>query len=215
MGNCMATLKALLKKLRRRIFPKRAVDAFNNALIWLKRGDTAIDCGANVGNFTLAMAATGATVHAFEPDPVAFEKLKERTAGLKNVKLYNAAVSNEVGSGRLYLHEDRGQDPLAKSVASSLVATKTNVNTETFVSVELVRLSDFVTAQGVIKVLKMDIEGHEIEVLNDMIDTGAIRNIKTAFVELHDRKNPQLAGATQLLRERIRATGVNFDLTWH
>ncbi len=211
----MPSLKSLVKAVTRRLAPKPAVEVFNRAILELRRGDTVIDCGANVGDFTLPLAATGASVHAFEPDPVAFEKLKERTAGLKNVTLYNKAVSNEAGTARLYLHEDRDKDPLKTSTGSSLVATKTNVNTENYVDVEVVRFSDFVAAQGVIKLLKMDIEGHEIEVLNDLIETGTVHNIKKAFVELHDRKNPQLATETQRLRERIKGTGVRFDLSWH
>src|SRR5215213_9742927 len=35
----------------------------------LKPGDLAIDCGANVGEITARMRASGATVYAFEPNP--------------------------------------------------------------------------------------------------------------------------------------------------
>lgn len=211
----MPSLKALVKRLKKHFAPKPAVEVFRRAILDLRPGDTAIDCGANVGDFTLPMAASGAWIHAFEPDPVAFEKLKERTAGLENVTLYNKAVSNQTGRARLFLHENRDEDPLKASTGSSLVATKTNVSTENYVDVEVIRFSDFVASLGDIKILKMDIEGHEIEVLNDMIETGAVHRIKQAFVELHDRKNPQLATETQRLRERIKGTGVRFDLSWH
>ena len=42
--------------------------------------DVVFDCGANVGDVTAPLAATGATVHAFEPDPFAFGQLSRRTS---------------------------------------------------------------------------------------------------------------------------------------
>src|SRR4051812_34184168 len=51
-----------------------------------------IDCGANVGLVTLAAAARDLQVHAFEPDPIAFEVLKSRVKRLRNVTAYQKAV---------------------------------------------------------------------------------------------------------------------------
>lgn len=211
----MLSLNSALRRLLKRTSPKNAVDAFVEAAKRLRPGDIAIDCGANVGDYTLILARSGATVHAFEPDPVAFEELSTRTSTFLNVVLHNQALSNISGRAKLYLHEARSRDPLFASTGSSLLATKTNVNSDTFVEVEAIRLSDFIASVGTVAILKMDIEGHEIEVINDLIDTKTIQNIGMAFVELHDRKNPQLTAATQELRSRIQETGLNFDLTWH
>jgi FkbM family methyltransferase len=211
----MPWLTNALKRLRRNFSSKSTVDAFLEGTRRIGPGDIAIDCGANVGDYTIILARSGATVHAFEPDPVAFDELTARTSGLANVVLHNQAVSNTSGLTRLYLHEARSRDPLFASTGSSLLSTKTNVNTETFVEVEAIRFSDFLSGIGTVAILKIDIEGHEIEVINDLIDTGAIQNVQLAFVELHDKKNPHLAVATQNLRSRIQKTGINFDLTWH
>lgn len=214
----MPSLASALNRLRKKFFPNHAVDAhcaFVDATRRLGPGDTAIDCGANVGDYTIMLARSGAIVHAFEPDPVAFEELAVRTSGFSNVVLHNQAISNASGVTKLYLHEDRSRDPLFASTGSSLLSTKTNVNKDTFVEVEAIRFSEFVSSIGPVAILKIDIEGHEIEVINDLIDTGAIQNVQMAFVELHDKKNPHLEAATKHLRSRIQKTGVNFDLTWH
>jgi hypothetical protein len=50
----------------------------------------------------------------------------------------------------------------------------------------------------------MDIEGAEIAVLNHLIDTGAIDRVRLAVVETHERFSPELAQATETLRERLR-----------
>jgi FkbM family methyltransferase len=211
----MDSFRSLLKKIRRHFQPKRAEDIFALEAMKLRAGDVAIDCGANVGDYTIVLAKTGATVFAFEPDPVAVQVLKDRLSSFPNVTVLNKAVSNVAGSVKLFLHKNREADPLLASTGSSLLASKTNVDIENYVEVEAVRFSDFIASIGSIRILKMDIEGHEIEVINDMIDSGTIHQVQAAFVELHDRKNPQLAESTDRLRQRIEATKVRFDLTWH
>lgn len=211
----MRIVKTFLKKIYRRIVPARAEDSFRIAVRRLRPGDVVIDCGANVGDYTLLLAASGATVHAYEPDPVAFDVLSSRLGTFPNVHLHQLAVSNTDGIAKLYLHTTRGLDPLKASTGSSLVVTKTNIDPETFVQVGLTRLSDVIEKLGRIRIMKMDIEGHEIEVINDLIDTGTITKIERLFVELHDRKNPQLASATRELRDNILRAKVRADLSWH
>lgn len=208
-------MKKLLKAIYRRLKPRPGVESFQAALKALGPGDNVIDCGANVGDFTVQLAATGATVYAFEPDPVAFKVLAERTRGMANVHLSTSAVSSKEGTAKLYFHEKRAADALLASTGSSLVESKTNVNPDDFEEVQLVRLADVVASLGSVKLMKMDIEGHEIDVLNDLLDSGEARRIERSFVELHDRKNPHLGAATDELRERIRRSGMNFDLSWH
>ncbi len=57
---------------------------FSSALEEVKSGDILIDCGANIGTVTKRFAATGATVHSFEPDPWSFSKLEANIFGAPN-----------------------------------------------------------------------------------------------------------------------------------
>ena len=211
----MLAIKELLKEQYRRFLPARAEDVFKIAVRDLEPGDIAIDCGANVGTYTELLAKTGATIHAFEPDPVAFQVLAARVDGFQNVHLYPAGVSNVNGTAKLYLHEARERDPVFTSTGSSLVASKTNVNPNTFVSIDVVRLADLIEKWGEIKIMKMDIEGHEIEVLNDLLDSGQFAKVARSFVELHDKKNPQLRGSTAALCKRLRDARIDINLAWH
>ncbi len=88
-------------------------------------GDIIIDAGANVGDVTSKCARTGATVHAFEPNPVCFEILKKRFSRLPNVRIYNQGVMDKPGSLTLstpVAHEQ--YDDLDTTVAASFVAPK-------------------------------------------------------------------------------------------
>jgi len=76
------------------------------AALGIAAGDLAIDCGANVGNVTAALASRGAFVHAFEPNPDAFAVLAGRFRDSPSVVLHPQAVLDRAGRARLYLHVD-------------------------------------------------------------------------------------------------------------
>ncbi|HEX7707120.1 MAG TPA: FkbM family methyltransferase [Thermoanaerobaculia bacterium] len=213
------TILSFLKRLdsaRRNRRHRPEMEAFQQAVARLTQDDIAIDCGANVGKFTTLMAETGATVYAFEPHPEACETLVRNTRQYPNVTVFNAAVTAEAGEVRLYLHKKSKQDPLTWSTSSSLLSNKSNVDAKNYVSVEGVPLSKFVRDLGrPVALLKMDIEGAEVDVLNQLLNDGMHESIGQAFVEVHDRRVPELAGPTKKLRERLAAMGVTtFRLDW-
>lgn len=212
-------LRAWLRKLdkKRRDRKKRPeLAAFEEALRSLGPSEIAIDCGANVGLFTTRMAESGATVYAFEPNPAAYEALVRNTARYPNVKTIRAAATAAPGPVRLYLHKWASEDPLHWSTGSSLLGGKKNVSRERFELVDGVDLAAFIREiGGRVRVLKMDVEGAEVEILNRLLDEGLHESIGYAFVEVHDRKVRELVEPTRLLRERLRQLGAtHFRLDW-
>lgn len=206
----------VVRKLKRHLnlYDVRPSDEFARTLSALSPEAVCVDCGANIGVYTLLMAETGATVHAFEPDPNARRVLNQRVRGFKNVRVHAAAVSARDGSADLFFHQNSARDPVHYSQGSSLLSIKQNVGSRS-TSVEIVDLNRFINELGRdVSLLKMDIEGAEIEVLNHMIDGGSLAHVKRAFVELHDRKTPELREQTDALRNRL-AAHPEFDLSWH
>ena len=206
--------KQSAKRRDRKYKPLR--EAFDRAVAGLTSSDVAIDCGANVGLYTVSMAESGAEVHAFEPNPDAFEALSRATAPYPNVRLYQAAVTTEPGDVKLYMHRRSKMDPVYYSTGSSLLAEKSNVREDRSVTVEGVQLSRFIRdLERPVKLLKMDIEGAEVAVLNQLIDEGLERSIEQAFVEVHDRAVAELVEPTQKLRERLARLGAShIRLDW-
>ena len=211
---------AFLRRLesRRRDRKRRPeVAAFDACVAQLKPGDIAIDCGANVGKFTVPMAKTGALVYAFEPNPHAYAELVRATAAYPNVKALQAAATTEPGPVKLYLHRYSEDDPVHFSSGSTLVAGKRNVRADQFTMVEGVPFAQFIKGLGGrrVRLLKMDIEGAEVAVLNQLLDEGLHERIDQVFVEVHDRQNTTLAEPTRRLRERLAALGAgHFRLDW-
>jgi len=162
------------------------------------------------------MAATGARVYAFEPNPYAHEVLSRRFGSVENVCCINKGVLDRNDRLRLYLHENANEDQVCWSVGSSLLSSKGNVNPNEFVEVEVVDFAEFVRSLNRdVKLVKLDVEGVECRILNRLMDTGLIRRIGFLLVETHEKKNPSLAEETERLRRRIaEAHLTNIDLSW-
>jgi FkbM family methyltransferase len=178
------------------------------AALRLHPGDIAIDCGANVGEVSAALARTGAEVHAFEPNPHAFSVLEQRLGRKPNVSLYPQAVLDRAERSRLYLHVDALGDPVGASIGSSLLAFKGNIDPERFVEVETIDLAQFVFGfDRRVRLIKIDVEGVECPLVHHLLDTGAIEQVDTVLVEVHDRHIPELRAENQRLRERLERDG--------
>lgn len=182
----------------------------------LQAGMLALDCGANVGRVTRAMARRGATVHAFEPNDSAYEQLTARTARWSNVQCHHAAVWVADEELELFMHESAASDPVTWSVGSSLLKEKTNVDQRSSERVTGIDLARFILDLGRdVDLMKMDIEGAECRVLDHLLDTGTLHRVKRVVVETHDQQIPDLREATDALRRRITDSGhPDVSLDW-
>lgn len=178
--------------------------------------DVAVDCGANVGEVTEHLAARGATVYAFEPNPHAFARLKQRFSARPNVRCLERAVLDRVETVQLFLHEQAEEDPVKWSTGSSVLGFKSNVNQARSVQVEAVDLAAFVLGlERDVRLLKLDVEGVECCILNRLIDSGAIARIGTILVETHEQKIPEIREEMAALRARIARERIsNIRLDW-
>lgn len=190
---------------------------FDHRVRQLNADDIVIDCGANMGEFSQKLAINGSTVHAFEPDPYSFSRLLQNTAHLPSVVCHNKAVGVGNATVKLFRTATFDVNPEAASISSSLFSSKLNVDASKFVEVEQVDLVQFIRSlPKKIRILKMDIEGSEVDVLEHMIKTGTLSCCDTTFAETHEDRIPALADRTALLRAQAAH---NFSgrlyLDWH
>ena len=186
----------------------------------VSRGDVIIDCGANVGDLTSRFARTGATVYAFEPHPAAFSVLRKRFLLSSRVRCLEKAVTSEPSSLTLWVPHAYGKwDALDTTVAATVLGGHLQLSDEQIysVDVESIDLAAFIeNLGGRVRLVKMDIEGAEIAVLNRLIDSKAIESIDHIVVETHEKQMPELLEPTHALRAKIEANGLGqkINLGW-
>jgi FkbM family methyltransferase len=188
------------RKLRRRR-AKVSLKDFDRELASIKVSDICLDFGANLGVFTEKLAQTGATVHAYEPDPYCFAKLQDRFAGRSNVHLHNVAVAREAGWATLRRTLSFDAAPDVFSQASSIVVKNPRIYGAEGIEVETHAFVDIVNGfDRPVAIVKMDIEGAEFDILEQILAAPERFPVKSMFVETHERSVP---GKDELLR-RIR-----------
>jgi FkbM family methyltransferase len=180
-------------------------------------GDVCLDLGANVGKVTERLAATGARVHAVEPDPDNFAALKARVGHMPNVVLHAAAVGARPGRMQMFrpvVASVQPGDMAPQGVTGQFRAGKSDA-TSAF-AVEVIALDDLIArAGGRVALVKMDIEGGEFEILAAMM-AGDLRIACTAmFVETHERHYRDTWPALRATRHAVRGrTDPMISLYW-
>lgn len=157
-----------------------------------------IDCGANIGLSILyfKQVAPDAFIDAFEPDTRNFSLLEKNVKrfNLENVNLHKAAVWT--ANSTIGFSSDGSMSSRINDVES--------IQKNDGALVKAVRLKDFMIRK--IDFLKIDIEGAEYEVLEDIADK--LHFVRSMFVEYHGTfsQNGQLIR----LLEIIRVAGFSF-----
>jgi FkbM family methyltransferase len=151
--------------------------------ILLGSGATLVDVGANKGDFTLLAArAVGkdGRVLSFEPEPENCKWIRKsmQLNGYTNIALYEVALSGVDGSAQLHLGKKSGWHTLLP-VQSNLRERTINVPTRALDSV-LEEANQFK-----VDVMKVDVEGAELEVLKGAYSTLSNNRNIVLLVDIH------------------------------
>lgn len=169
LGNNMMRLSNTLRGLHKRLRKlkeggEREPELLHVLRKEIKKGMICMDLGANIGYITLLMAekaGPSGKVYAIEPDPEDIEWLNANVK-LNNygdrVKVISIAISNKRGKMPFYLGK--------ASNLSNLTKTKNTRGKPIMVNVDT--LTNFCGKHGIPELIKMDIEGHEVEVMEGL-----------------------------------------------
>ena len=199
---------------KNKILPKEFIDHLNK----LNKNDVVIDLGANVGSITEILAKTKSKVYAFEPNTKAFYNLKKNMSKYDNVTLYNYAAGVKNSNIKLYLHKDYNISEDDLTQASSLNLNKENISRYNYEIVKEINFSKFLSSLNrKIEIIKIDIEGYEIKLINHLLDNDILKNISKIYLETHENKNHLLKDDTLKLKDRIKKEGFEekFFYGWH
>jgi FkbM family methyltransferase len=167
-----------------------------------QEGMHAIDIGANIGITTVAIAKRirgGGKLYSFEPMPEYSNILKENISSnrLENVKVYELAVTDQVGRSPFY------QKELSSGIIFEQGAKQFEVPTTT--------IDRFLTAEkiGRINLINMDCEGSELLVLRGAEETLSKNKVKI-FCEIHHDFLKQLGQSVEDIVQYLQ--GLEFQV---
>jgi FkbM family methyltransferase len=140
-----------------------------------------LDCGANLGMATLffKFLYPECQVRCFEPDPNTFQLLQKNVADnrLQSVEAFNVALWRENSSVDFFC------DPVVHG--SLLMSTSAARVKGPAIKVPARRLSEFIDRQ--VDYLKLDVEGAELRVLQELSESGKLQHIHQMAIEYHHR----------------------------
>ncbi len=158
--------------------------AFTEKWFKPKRGENVIDVGSNVGRYSLIAAKKGANVIAIEANPFTFKVLQKNCMinGFHNVKAFNVACSNKTGTiDELYYIE--GYEGISSLDLNRLkMLAEKNIEPQK-IPVKAEKL-DNINYFSEIDWLLIDVEGHEVEVLEGAFET--LKRTKRIIIEVDD-----------------------------
>ncbi len=147
-----------------------------------------IDIGAHKGEFLKAVSKieSAEKVYSLEPQKKIYKKLLEKTDAKRN-KAYNLAISNKEGQKKLSINKLSMTSTFSKvKKKSKYYRVKKFIvgNQKVFEKVKVKKLDNFVKMikiKNKIDLLKIDTEGHELEVLKSGIKT--LSKVKFILIE--------------------------------
>ena len=167
--------------------------------------------GAHLGSFTDACLKEYPDiqmVYCFEPLKSNYVYLVEKYKDNRNVTVLHCAVSNFDGTANLYTKFNKDKTVFG-SDGCSLYGNKTNVSSSSSL-VRVMKLSTFIREEGVpyIDLLKMDVEGSEYDIFDDILENNLYAKIGKIYFEDHARKIQGLAKRRERFIESAKRIGI-------
>ena len=170
-----------------------------------------IDCGANVWLIIDIARFMDMEVYAFEPNPQAIKLLNKKYIEDKKVHIYPNAVSNKHWKMDFFLNESLMFDQSATIIEEC--AEREGWKNEK-ATVDIVKFTEVIKKcilpkHKKIHLLKLDIEGAEFDVIDDIINEWVYKHIKYIVVETHERFFTDWKQRIKILQKKIQEKGID------
>ena len=169
-----------LNKLFSKLFIRKDYEAYfvKSLLSKINERDIVYDVGANRGFYTklfLSKAVNG-KIFAFEPIPSNYESIKKLKLADGNLNIIALALGSSKGKVSMSIGSDDLQATSHINTANSADDIEVDVDT-----IDNFTLENNATPN----VIKIDVEGYELEVLKGMKNTLMNKNLKVVALEIH------------------------------
>lgn len=170
-----------------------------------------IDVGANIGQ-TLEEATKPEWGFekwwAFEPMPREFRTLSALYGSRPGMNLRRAGLASETGRLKVYGTNDK--------IEASIYPDKNDVDESVFTECRMLGAAEFFSkfiAADDVNVMKLNCEGAEVPILDDLADSGEIHKLDRVMIDFDIRKVPGREPEADRILGKLRAVGFSaFDL---
>lgn len=152
-----------------------------------------IDIGANVGyisHFVIKKCLFHGQVFSVEPNPKVYSILQKNIAIYDRTSLYNFALANEMGRATFYYGIDSAVGSLVKGYNESHHSSNPKWDSVKEISVEVHKGDQLFADLANIDILKIDVEGYEMQAflgMEKMINSKKIKKILMEFCPFSQR----------------------------
>lgn len=198
-------MRALTRGSRRREETKRFAGLY---ACFMREGDLCFDVGANLGNRIRAFRQLNCRVIAIEPQTSCLHKLRAEFQRDTGVVIVPLALGRTSGSAVMHTSDIHTLSTLSQDFISSTTTSGrfSGVQWSGRQEVQVSTLDRLIAEHGKPKFLKIDVEGHEAEVL-----AGLSQPIDTVSVEWTPEM-PQ--SAIDCMRHLARLGDYEFNYSW-
>ena len=174
----------------------------------INAGDCVYDIGANIGHYTKifsTLVTNNGKVIAFEPSSINVKLLEKNTIGFSNVSILNIGI----GAIKSKMNFFQGNDEIG---ATSRISNNTLDKNSEIISVET--LNNIVHEHIFPNVIKIDVEGYELEVLKGANKILSSRDLRIIGIEIHAAilESNNILNPIQQIEEILINNG--FKLKW-
>ena len=151
---------------------------------FIRPDDVILELGANIGYYVLMesrILSDKGFIYAVEPALENIELLKKNIElnSVKQVEVNHMAISDRKGMARLYT---------GKACNLHSLINKSNSPDAEYVEVPTDTVDGFLQGRRPVTLLRMDIEGYEVEIIHGMTRTLASDQLKRLFIEIHPHR---------------------------
>lgn len=154
-----------------------------------------IDCGSNIGVAVLYFKKLfpESRIIAFEPNPHTFRLLEKNISvnNLKNVETHNKALWHEETVISFFIDEN---------VGTLLGSVRKDRGGDHELKIRTEKLSDLLAQYDKVDMLKMDVEGAEINVIDDLKRNNMIQKADRYIIEYHHNISDDKSALSSFLK---------------
>lgn len=166
----------LLKRRLQRSIKRNDEQEINLVKKFIKSGTDSIDVGVYRGVYSYEMSKYSEKVHSFEPNPIIFKYInKNLKKFIKNIHLYNFALSNQNKTMNLKIpirNSNSNKEIFEEYYEMGKATIHNENNFENYENFEIqTKTIDELSFDNKISFIKIDVEGHELEVIEGAKNT--------------------------------------------